>query len=283
MNDPRALRANISGHGRLQALPWSLPLLAALLAAAAPAAAQSADPAFSSFIPFGQLQAQLDGEVLEDARLFFAQRPGAYLLRSAKLEQPLLINVRSQQVQRLNAYAIFDRVNGTVGLQTGAVVATLGPFQVEGARLTATFDGERQLVLSPNPDLLGARTAAELVAHDPSYGYRAGLYPPSGKAVDELRKEQRKVTVKVYFGSWCSACSRVVPWLVAVEKALAGSNVAFTYYGLPHTLDDPAVHEAGIKGVPTAVVSAGGVELGRRDSTGLGIPEQALLEILAGD
>ncbi len=257
-------------------------IFTALLLAGSLAAAQGPAPGFGPFVPFGQLQVQLDGRVLEGMEMFYSDRPAAYLLRAPGLEQPLLINVRSQQVEQLNATAVRQQANGTVELLAGAVVAAVGGFEVAGNELKASLDDGRQLLMVPKPELLGPRTAAELVAHDASYGYRAGLYPPSSKAIAELRKEPRQVTVEVYFGSWCSACSRVVPWLLAVEKALAGSNISFEYYGLPGTLDDPVAHQAGVKAVPTAVVSAGDEELGRRNSTGLGIPEEALLEILSG-
>ena len=262
----------------------SLPLLAVLLFAVGfPARAQAPDPVFAPFVPYGQLQARLDDRVVEDAEIFYAERPGAYLLRSAAFAHPLLINVRDQRVERLRPAAIRDNANGTVSLLRGAAVAALGPIQVEHNRLIAALADGRRLSLGPKPHLFGPQTADALVDHDVSYGYRAGLYPPSEKVLAELRKEKRRVTVTVYFGSWCSACGRVLPWLLAVEQALAGSNISFEYYGLPHDMDDPAARAAGVQRVPTAVVRADGKELGRRTSSGLGVPEQALLEILAAD
>ncbi len=261
----------------------ALSLTAFLWLASSLALAQGLGPAFGPFVPFGDLQALLDGQVLDDAEMFFAERPGAYLLRSASLDHPLLINIRNQQVERVAADKIRRNDNSTVSLVGAAVVAVVGPFQVEESRVAATLDGGRRLLLLPKPHLLGPQTAASMVAHNVSYGYRARLYPPSDKTLAELRRESRQVTVRVYFGSWCSACSRVVPWLIAVDEALAGSRIAFEYYGLPHTMDDPIAGEAGVKAVPTAVVSADGVELGRRTSNGLSIPEDALLEILGGD
>ncbi len=263
--------------------PTTAPLLfLALLLAGSPAPAQTPDPAFDPFIPFGQLQAELDGTHLEDAAMFHAARPGAYLLSSIELAEPLLINVRDQRVETVDRTKISAYEDGTLRLQEEAVIGWAGTFEVETNRLVVTLGGSRQLILAPKPHLLGLRTSADIVAHDPSYGYRAGRYPPSGKAIERLRQEQHPVTVRVFFGSWCSACSRVLPWLMAVEKALEGSKISFEYYGLPDTLDDPVAKEAGVKAVPTAVVTAGGKELGRRDSTGLGIPEDALLEILNG-
>ncbi len=257
-------------------------LLTAMFLTALPARAQEPDPAFGTFVPFGQLEVQLDGTGLEDAVMIHAERSGTYLLRAKGLDDLLLINVPGQRVETVDPAKMRVYGDGTVRLLADAVVGWAGPFEVKDNRIVATLGGTRKLFLSPKPHLLGPRTSAELIAHDAGYGYRAGLYPPSDKAIAKLRQESRQVTVKVFFGSWCSACSRVLPWLMAVERALEGSSVTFEYYGLPHTMDDAVAKEAGVKAVPTAVVSAGGQELGRRDSTGLGIPEDALLEILAG-
>lgn len=268
--------------GRLQRQRL-LTLLAAGLLAASTAAAGEADPSFGPFAPFGKLQAMLDGQLLEDAEIFYTDRPGAYLVQASGLDHPLLINVRTQQVERLRATKIRRNDDGTVQLLKDAVSAAVGPFEVADAELTAVISLGRRLTLGQKPDLLGLQTAAEIIAFDPAYGYRARQYPPSANHLAQLRGENRDVTVRIFFGSWCSTCARYLPWLMSVEQELEGSSIRFEYYGLPHTLDDPQAKELGINGVPTAVVSVGGQEIGRRDSTGLGIPEQALADILGRD
>ncbi len=255
---------------------------AVLLLASALASAQGADPAPEPFVPYGAFQTELDGRVLDDVTMFHAARPGIYLVRSSALEQPLLINVRSQTIERLDAAALRDNPNGTVSLLSGAAPETVGPFQVEGKRLISELDGKR-LIFGPRPHLLGPQTSDAIEAHDVSYGYRAGLYPPSDKVIAQLRQETRQVTVRIFFGSWCATCARFLPWLMQVERELEANNFRFEYYGLPHDMSDPVAREAGIHAVPTAVVSVDGEELGRRTSQGLGIPEEALLEMLAGD
>ena len=258
-------------------------ILAALLLVPLSSGAQPVDHSFAPFAPFGKFEVTLDDRVLDDSQVFFADRPGAYLLRAPGLDQPLLINVRTQSVERLRATALRDNDNGTVSLLKDAVSGTAGPFQVDGQQLIAALGDGHRLVLGPKPDLLGEQTAASIQAHDFSYAYRARQYPPSEKTMERLRQETRQVTVRVYFGSWCSACARFLPWLMRVEERLVGTGIRFEYYGLPHAMDDPEAKEEGIDSVPVAVVSANGEELGRRTSTGLGIPEQALLEILGGD
>ncbi len=127
------------------------------------------------------------------------------------------------------------------------------------------------------------RPRDSVIAVKKTYGRACGGIRPlrarakrRGAARDDRRQRSRRI-VEVHGGTiWVESEGRG-------KGAHSASPCSFEYYGLPHTLDDPAARDAGIKGVPTAVVSADGQELGRRTPTGLGIPEQALLEILAGD
>ena len=64
---------------------------------------------------------------------------------------------------------------------------------------------------------------------------------------------------------------------------MKATSSCLEYYGLPGTLEDAEAKQAGVTGVPTAIVSADGKELARRTSAGLGIPEQALVEMLGLD
>jgi thiol-disulfide isomerase/thioredoxin len=257
-------------------------ILALLLLTAATASAENAaDIVLGHFLPYGQLEAKLDSRTLDDAEMFFSDRAGAYLLTSSAFDQPLLIDTRSRKVNSVDAAKLRRNGNGTVDLLVGAVAAEVGPFEVGASRLTIALAGGT-LTMAPKPPLLGAQTAAALEAHDPSYAYTAGLYPPSESVLAELRQETRDVAVRVYFGSWCSTCSRVVPWLLRVDRALAGSRIRFEYYGLPPAMDDPEAFRANVDGVPTMVVTVGGREIGRRAAPDLGVPEKALLEILGG-
>lgn len=256
--------------------------LALFLLTAATAAAQDVDSSFGPFVPFGLLEAKLDSRVLDDTETFVSDRAGAYLVVSSGLDHPLLLDTRNRKVDRVDAAKIRRNADLTVSLLTGAVVATVGPFEVADNQLKIPLGDDRLLTMGPNPPLLGPHEAADLKEHDPSYAYRARLYPPSDGTLAALRQETRDVTVRVYFGSWCATCSRIVPWLLQVDQALAGSHIRFEYYGLPPTMDDPVQREAKIDGVPTVVVSVGEKELGRRSAPELGVPEKALLEILGG-
>lgn len=260
----------------------SLRMLAILILTASALPAQQADPQYGQLVPFGTLEAKLDDRVLNDAEIYFAERAGAYLLLSSSLAGPLLIDVRGRKVDRVSAAKVQKNDDGSASLLAGAVAGEVGPFEVAESQLKVSLADGRQLTLGPKPPLLGLHTAEELLAHDPGYAYRGRVYPPNEKTMDELRKETRDVTVRVYFGSWCHTCARMVPWILVVGKALEGSHIHFEYYGLPPTMDDPVAEKAGVHGVPTMVVSVGGKELGRGSAPDVGVPEKVLMQILGG-
>jgi thiol-disulfide isomerase/thioredoxin len=89
------------------------------------------------------------------------------------------------------------------------------------------------------------------------------------------------VSVRVVFGSWCPHCKMHVPQLLAVERALRGSGIAFSYHGIAQDWKDPEVQKLGVKALPTVVVSRGGKEVGRLVGTSWEAPESFLRKLLA--
>ncbi|MEM8930382.1 MAG: thioredoxin family protein [Acidobacteriota bacterium] len=258
-------------------------LLLFLLLPATLGAQAEADALFRDFAPFGQLAVEIDGEPLEGAELFHAERAGAYLLIAPSLKSPLLVNVRSRQVERVSFMKIRKNDGGTVDLLADASFDTVGPFQVGAKALNFALADGRKVTLSQKPSLLGFQTNAGMADYNPAYGYKAKEYAPKSAALDSLRTEGRDVTVRVYFGSWCPVCGRLVPKVMALENALAGSKMQFEYYGLPQPMsDDPVAEEMGIHGVPTAVIFSGGKEIGRLGGRELYAPEAAIRDALGG-
>lgn len=259
-----------------------LALLLALLSPAFAGAQAEADALFRDFVPFGELSVTVDGEDLEGAELFFAERAGAYLLTAPSLKSPLLVNVRSGQIERLSFLKMRKKDDGTIDLLADASFDAVGPFQVTGKQLAFSLADGRQVTLEPKPSLLGAQTAESLVDHNAAYGFKAKTYEAKPAMLDALRGLDKDVTVRVYFGSWCPVCSRLVPNVIAIERALEGSRIGFEYYGLPQPMsDDPVAEEMEIHGVPTAVVFVGGKEVGRLSGRELSSPETSLRDTLA--
>ncbi len=86
----------------------------------------------------------------------------------------------------------------------------------------------------------------------------------NGQTVAALQKEGRPVTVRVYYGSWCSHCRRLVPHAIRLEQELKGSKIHFEYFGVsPNFTADPEVRKAVIQSIPTGIVYINGNEVGR--------------------
>ena len=257
-------------------------LLALLLASAAgPTMAQEADALFRDLVPFGGLEVGSGGETLSDAEIFLAEKAGAYLILAPQLGDPLLVNVRAKQVQKVATDKLRKKDDGTLDILADATFEAVGPFQISGSQLSFTADEGRKITLGPKPDLIGPQPASALLGHNAAYAFGAERYPPNEGNIAALAAEEREVKVRVYFGSWCSTCSRVLPWILKVERQLEGSKIQFEYYGLSRTMDSPVAAEAKITSVPTAVVSIGDQEIGRSTVPDLGVPEKAIHDLLA--
>ena len=259
-------------------------LLLSILFVTIPSAsvAQEADALFRDFEPFGEMQAFINGEALAGSEVFVAKRAGSYLVLAPQLEQAVLVNARTKKTDGIATDKVRKTDAGLVDVLADATFDPMGTFEIVGDEVVIQLSEDKKLTLGPRPDLLGKQKGEGLLGHNPGYGFKAGKYPPSADDIAKLKKESRDVVVRVYFGSWCSTCSRIVPWILKVEQELAGSAIQFEYYGLPHSMDDPQATAMDVHGVPTMVVLIDGKEVGRRGAEGLAVPEKAILEILAG-
>lgn len=257
--------------------------LVALLVAFPAAAQTPADAVFKDFQPSGEFEIQLDGKVLESAELFHAERAASYLILAPEISSPLLVNARTRTVEQVSFMKVAKRSTGTIDLLADASFQTVGPFAVGDQQLSFSFKGQSILLLQ-KPPLTGLHPPSKLISHNAAYGFKAKQYEPEASHMATLNALKKKdVKVRVYFGNWCPVCSRLVPKVMKVQEGVDNANVTFEYYGLPRQpSDDPVAVENEINGVPTAVVTVGGVEKGRLNGRDLYKPEAALGKLLAG-
>lgn len=260
-----------------------LPLLATGLLIAAVAAAQMpSDAVLSGFEPTSQFRFVLGDETPAGTQVYFSERAVAYLVMSPALSSPLLVSPRSRAVEKVHLMKVRKNDDGTIDLLADAVLDPLGSFRLSGQSVVFEVGG-KPAKLAPKPDLLGSQAARDLLADDVEYARGAEEYQPAGAALAALRQATKPATVRVYFGSWCPACKRLVPRLLRVEQALAGSAIRFEYYGLPKDLaSDPVSERMDVHGVPTGIVFRDGKEIGRLTQDAWNAPERSLLEILQG-
>lgn len=256
---------------------WPAVVVTACLIAL-PAAAQD----FKGFVPSGEFSVEMGGAEMKDATLFHSESSGAYLIVSPSLKSPVLMNLRGRVAQGVSFMKVSKHEDGSIDLLPDAVYKTFGPLKPKGT--TVSFDVEGQpMLLSVKPALLGTQKASGLTAYNPGYGYKASKYNVDAGQITALKKEGRDVKVKIFFGTWCPVCSRLVPKVIKVAEALEGSKIDFEYYGLPRMMtDDPVTEELTIRGVPTGIVYVDGKEIGRMTGQELNKPESGLQKVLSG-
>jgi thiol-disulfide isomerase/thioredoxin len=260
--------------------------LAALLVAGATAAlaqGPGADAVLRDFQPSGDFVLEVDGEAAAGAEILFSDRVPGYLLLSSKLPEPTLILPASGTVETLSLMKLARRAGGVVDILADAELVPAGRFTIEKDGEQIRFAvGERRVVMKPKPYLLGLQKLETMLGYGPEYRTAASAYRPDEATLAALRGQGQAVRVRVYFGSWCPTCKRLVPNVLKVAEALAGSRVAFEFYGLPKQFDgEPAAEADDVHGVPTGVVWVGGREVGRIEGDGWRRPESTLRAILA--
>jgi thiol-disulfide isomerase/thioredoxin len=259
-------------------------LLCGLVALApAPAAGQRvpADHVLRDFEHTGDYLLMINGKQVP-ADIYLSQRAAAILVMSSAFLSPVLLTPGLGVAQTVNLMKVQKKPNGSIDLLSDAVLSTQGALDIQDEGVRFKADGiSAELVTAP--PLLGLRRAEEVTAHNPEYLPRAASYTPNPQAVATLKKEQRPVTVRIFYGSWCPHCREIVPHVIKLEQQLRGAKIRFEYFGLPPNFgkEQPAIQN-NIKAVPTGIVYIGGKEIGRVADNAWTSPETALVAILGG-
>jgi thiol-disulfide isomerase/thioredoxin len=247
------------------------------------AAASWSQAAFtiSDFAPVGYML-KLDGQAVDSAEVFQSRAAGAFLIVADELPAPIMIKVRDAQVQTVDLMKVNRLDNGNVELLPNATLAHQGTFQVSSDRTAIEFDVDGQSgELREKPPLIGMQTIPTMFGHSPEYQRGAEEYQPSDPILTRLKDQPDNVEVRVFFGSWCSACKQMVPRIIKVAEKLEGSKITFNFYGLPHGITgDPEAQRFEISSVPTGVIFRSGKEIGRISGGGWKIPELAINNLL---
>ncbi len=225
---------------------------------------------------------ELDGEPVDGVRIYNEPTPSV-LLMAPSLPAPVVLWLEARRVETINLLKVSRNDDGGIDILPNPTLEVHErPLSIVGGGVHFEVAG-RSAVLKPKPFLLGLKVAEDLTDDSEAYAQRADFYQPSDEALDALRRESRDVRVRIYFGSWCPACSQMVPRAIKVSEALAGSNIRFEFYGLPRQIrDDPEANRDDIRQVPTGVVYADDREIGRINGVEWRSPEAALTALLSG-
>lgn len=255
----------------------------ALALALAPAAAQRvpADNVLRDFQRTGDYVLVVNGKPAP-AEIYQSQRAAAMLVISSAFPSPVLLSPGSGGAATVNLMKVDKKPDGSIDLLADAVLAPQGALDIDDDGVRFKADGISAALVTA-PPLLGLRRVDEVTAHNPEYLPRAASYLPNAQAVAALKQEQRPVTVRIFFGSWCPHCRELVPHAIKLEQLLKGSRIRFEYFGLsPHFGTEAPARQYDIKAVPTAIVTVNGKQVGRITNTGWTSPEATLVAILSG-
>jgi thiol-disulfide isomerase/thioredoxin len=244
--------------------------------------AASADPANNPIRGFQRISDYVLSINGKDApsEIYQSQSAAALLVISSALPSPILLSPAQGAAETVNLMKVDKKPDGSIDLLAGAVMALQGPIEFQGEEVGFKAEGKSAL-LKPTPPLLGMHRAEEVTAHNPEYLPRAAAYTPNAQAVAALKKEQRPVTVRIFFGSWCPHCREMVPHAIKLEQLLKGTTIHFEYFGLPPRFgSDSAARNNAITGVPTGIVYVAGKEVGRLIGITWSSPETTLVTIL---
>ena len=247
-------------------------------------AQEAAGDAFKAFERNGDYRFELDGEVQPEAESYRSNRAQSYLIIVSKLASAVLLRVPGQGVATVPLSKIHRNEDGSVDVLADAVLQPMGSFQLSGQTVAFSVKEQRARLLA-KPPLLGLQNSDGVKAHHPEFAAEALRYTPDAATLDALRAMKQTVRVRLFFGSWCPACKRLVPRLLQVEETLAGSTISFEYYGLPRSFrSDAEASQNNIKSIPTAIIYVDEQEAGHVRFTGrdLNEPEGALHTLLTG-
>ena len=255
-----------------------------MLAPARASADDTIDETLREFYRTGKWILYVSGEVQKQARVYHSRRAGAFLIMGSSYDQPLLIEPREKKVSSLPEDQVAVRPDKGLDVVAGAPKEELGTFRFDGSDVAIDVEG---LVarLQPRPYLLGLHEIEEVLLHTPEYERDAEAYQPDADDVEKLKAATRKLEVVVFFGTWCPTCRRLLPRILSVDQAIAGSGVHISYYGLPKgnaMKQDAEARKNDIKRIPTGVVYVDGRRVGEISSTAWSRPERALRLALSG-
>jgi thiol-disulfide isomerase/thioredoxin len=265
------------------------PILAALatvsLAAAALAQAVPPDATLRGFQPTSEYILLVNGSPVPAAEIYKNDQLPGILILTSSLPSPVILMPRAGNVQTVNLMKVLKQKDGSVDLAADAILAPVGPFQLDGQNPSFAYQGKK-VSLTPRPALRGLHKAADLLTGLPEYVRNSQAYKPNAAAINALKGDRKPVTVHVVFGSWCPHCRQHVPLMLRVENDVKNPNIKFEYYGIDNPPDgwkDPEVKRLGVKGIPTAVVYVNGIQAGRIEGAAdWDAPEVALSRVISG-
>jgi thiol-disulfide isomerase/thioredoxin len=209
---------------------------------------------------------EVDGRVSSDAGLYLMVGKPYMLIYGSSLDNAFVLSTNEPKVVRpVKKDQITTKSDLEVVLpESSFTAATPIPWMQDGPTAAIFYAGQRRFRIGRLDPIVGPTTYQDIVNYSPVWKIGMDQYTPDANDVAWLRSYREKVTIEVWFGSWCPHCQQVLPMFFKALQAAANPNIEVTYYGVPREFGNytPAVQK-DVKGLPTLIFLKGGRELGR--------------------
>jgi thioredoxin 1 len=208
------------------------------------------------------MQVAVDGKSDGQAHLYDSEDFQRMLLVLDDMKTAMVLDLGSTTISSVPPDAIRETEDGTVTVDESASSFLTGLERTDGV-IRCEFE-EHPISISALPPLVGPTTLAHLLEMKPAYSISAQAYKPDPRRIAEL-KGAPDTEIRIYFGTWCFMCKRLVPPLIRSLEAAANPKIKVQYIGVDEDLREPAAEIARdhVTKTPTIVVLQGGREIGR--------------------
>ena len=224
---------------------------------------------------------RVDGEEAMDAK-FYLSPNATLLIVSAELPAPVLLRFGEQDVLTLSGALPEEGSDGSLEISEDVGLRPQGELRRGQDGLPTFTIGARSIRIELGRAHVGLFDLLKIKELLPVYARRATAYDPDQEIISELSNlDIPPIHITIYFGSWCSTCSRHMPKIVRMNEDLEGSHINFSYRGV-NKGRDRELDRVNIAMLPTAIVYLRNErqELGRIYGAGWERPEQSLHDIL---
>jgi thioredoxin 1 len=153
--------------------------------------------------------------------------------------------------------------------------------QKEGT-LSFTQD-EIPIAIQPLPPLIGPAKLERILELKPSYVVAAQKYKPDPAKLAAIKAVASDTEIRVFFGTWCLMCKRMVPGLIRTLELAANPKIHVDYVGVDEDMREPEneIRASSVSKTPSVLVIQGGREIGRIEEKCTTTIEGDLAAILA--
>lgn len=224
---------------------------------------------------------KVDGEPSGTAHVYDSEDYQRMLLTIDERPVGAVIDLAATIVSAIPADSIRHLDNGCLGTgnTAGEFLATLD--NNEGI-LVFLWD-DTSVSIEPIPPMIGPVDLERVLALKPTYKKAAEAYNPDTNAVAVLKGVKVETEIRVYFGTWCHICKKLIPPFIGTIDRVGNPNLVVEYFGVDEDLTEPPdeIDKHAVRATPTVIVLRNGREIGRIEEEASGTVESDLLEILA--